>query len=320
MPAKSPKPHKLHAPRSPEQIAELRKLYIKIAAFLCIVIGSYLGISAMRRHVERDLTASTEPPKVILKNRPAWMSSFLADKIIATASPKGPHSTFDHQLLKDVADQLTSDPDISPWIRRIKQVRRTYITHPGDTIEIDCDFRDPVALVHWNDEYHLVDNEGVTLPEQYSTEQVRKVAFTPAGKVALRIIEGTRELPGDPGVKCNNEDVLAGLEMINTLHGQTFSDEILGIDVSNFQGRTDTRQSFIKLVTRYNTQILWGREPSAKDAFIEVSPEKKLTALQKIVRDYGRVDANRAWVDIRFDKVISPNPEATTASATDVGK
>jgi hypothetical protein len=318
--AKSVKPHKLHAPRTPEQIAELRKLYIKIAAFVCIVVGSYVGISAMRRHVERDITASSEPPKVVLKNRPAWMSSFLADKIIATASPKGPHSAFDHQLLKDVADQLTSDPDISPWIRRIRQVRRTYIAHPGDTIEVDCEFRDPVALVHWNDTYHLVDSEGVTLPEQYAPDQVRKVALTPSGKIALRIIEGTREVPGDPGVKLGSEDVLAGLEMINTLHGQSFADEILGIDVANYQGRDDASQPFIKLLTRYNTQIMWGRQPSAKDAFIEVSPERKLIALQKICRDYGRVDANRAWIDIRFDKIISPNPEATTASATDVGK
>ena len=59
----------------------------------------------------------------------------------------------------------------------MKSVRRAYSQKPGDTIEIDCDYRVPLALVHWKEYYWLVDSEGVKLPEQFTQKQLPQVIY-----------------------------------------------------------------------------------------------------------------------------------------------
>ena len=70
---------------------------------------------------------ATESPNVVLKNRPVWMSDFLAEQIAKTARPAGTHSAFDHQLLVDTVALLRANP----WIRDVRQVRRAYGRKPG---------------------------------------------------------------------------------------------------------------------------------------------------------------------------------------------
>jgi len=215
----------------------------------------------------------------------------------------------------DVADALKSDPDVSPWIKEIRQVRRTYVHSPGDTIEVDCEFRAPVALVKWNESFWFVDNEGTKLPEQFNAQQVPKVILSPDGKVNIRIIEGARHVPSDPGMRWEGDDLTAGIEMVKLLHNQPFADEIVKVDVSNFQGRDNPKDAYLKLITRYNTEIRWGRPISAKDAFVEVAGTRKLEVLERIRKQYGRVDAKQPWLDIRFDKITCPAPQPSEASA-----
>src|SRR5215218_7034807 len=121
------------------------------------------GFVLDRRYVEHMIVPPTDRPQVVLKNRPVWMSDFLAEQIARTAQPNGTHSAFDHQMLVDTVSLLKANP----WIQEVRQVRRAYGLKPGDTIEVDCDYRAPVALVHWKDYYWLVDGSGVKLPEPF---------------------------------------------------------------------------------------------------------------------------------------------------------
>ena len=58
----------------------------------------------------------------------------------------------------------------NPWIAKVYDVRRAYGNGPGDLLEINCEYRVPVALVKWGDYYSLVDRTGFRLPEQYEAE------------------------------------------------------------------------------------------------------------------------------------------------------
>src|SRR6266481_5352443 len=107
-----------------------------------------------------NLTFARNPPTVVIKERPSWMSDALASKILHVAAPDVAHSAFDHQLLVNTAAILRDHPDTAPWIRKVKSVRRAYENAPGDTLEIDCDFRAPVALVKWELYYWLIDGDG----------------------------------------------------------------------------------------------------------------------------------------------------------------
>src|SRR5690606_15926558 len=102
------------------------------------LIGSAAaGTFYLHRWVRNVVVFTPEPPKVVLVNRPVWMSDFLAETIAHSARPATATSPLDHQALKDAVAVLRHNP----WIRNVRQVRRVYRDGPGDTLEIDCDYR-----------------------------------------------------------------------------------------------------------------------------------------------------------------------------------
>ncbi len=288
---------------------------IALHGMIFIIFAS--GIVSLFRisqiYVERRLAFPTRPPKVVLANRPAWMSDFLNEEIIRSTQPIGLHSAFDRQLLVDAGKALASNP----WIKRVKQVRRMYDQKPGDTLEIDCDYRAPAALVKWGQYYWLVDGAGVKLPEQYTAELLPKIVLGGDGKINIRIIDGVSHDPCESGRIWQGDDLAGGLEMARLLAVQDWADQIREIDVSNFGGRRDSREAQIVLVTRFGTQVRWGRPPSAKDSFIEVPASQKLAAIETIYRKDSRVDAGQPWIDLRFDRVTCPGPDANATAQLD---
>lgn len=308
--AKSTKP-----PRTltPEQLQFRRKLILNGVALLILAVGAVIGTFQLKAYVDHRLTFLPDPPKVVLKNRPAWMTDFLADQIVASVQPPTPHSTFDQRALVNAFDILKSNP----WIKSVNQVRRAYAQRPGDTIEVDCDYRAPAALVQWGEYYSLVDADGFKLPEQFALPQLRKIMFTADGKLNIRLIQGVKHAPPEPGRKWIGEDLVTGLEMAGLLAGKTAAEDVLRIDVSNFAGRQDPKEAQVVLMTRDGSEIRWGRPPSAKDAFIEVRWDRKLEYMDWLVREFKRVDAGHSWVDLRFDEIRYPSAEARSAAADD---
>jgi hypothetical protein len=232
------------------------------------------------------------------------MSDFLADSIAAPIRPDIAKSPFDHKVLVDAVTAL----QMNPWIREIHSVRRTYTSTPGDTIEVDCEYRAPVALVKWNDRYTLVDNEGTVLPEQFTEAEVPRIVYGADGKMNIRVIEGVTHKPGSPGQVWPGADVAAGLELVQLLYNQPYADDILKVNVANFQGRRSPRDPQLTLITRFTpaTELRWGRPVSAKDAFIEVTPAQKLNYLASVYAKYHRVDQHLmvegALGDVRADR------------------
>jgi hypothetical protein len=137
----------------------------------------------------------------------------------------------------------------------------------------------------------------------------------------IRVIEGvTAPPPLAPGKTWPGNDLRAGLEMARALAGYRYTEELMKVDVTNFQGRVNEREAHIVLWTNHTppTQIRWGRPESDKGSHIsEIEPKDKLLCLEKLFEQYGRVDAGCPWLDIRFDKIIRPAdaPEAAAPSA-----
>lgn len=308
---KKSKPIPFKKPRDPEQTRRTRrKVRHVIGAIICVgaVCG---GLVALRDYVDKRVVFPDAPPTIVLANRPAWMSDFLAEQIAALARPVGTHSTFDRSVLQDAANLLKDNP----WIRQVKQVRRAYGKKPGDTIEIDCEYRAPIALVHWKDYFWLVDAEGVKLPEQFTADQVPRIIVGRDRKMNIRVIEGIDRPPPESGQKWSGDDLVAALEMVRVLFGKPFTEEIVKVDVTNFGGRRDPREAQVELITKYNTRIRWGRPVNAEDYFIEVSTARKLDYLRQVYNQFKRVDGNRPWIDIRFDKITYPSIDPAAQGA-----
>jgi len=213
------KPIALKKPLDVAALRLRRRIIYNILAIIFLISGSAFGFHVLRNHVEHDLVYPSAPPRVVLENRPAWMSDFLAEQISKLARPAGNHSAFDQQMLVDTYAILKSNP----WIRSIKQVRRAYYEKPADTLEIDCDYRAPVALVKWGDYFWLVDGEGVKLPEAYTAQQVPQIVMGRDHHLSIRIIEGVKQPPAEPGYKWNGEDLAAGIEMVKLLFDKPYS-------------------------------------------------------------------------------------------------
>jgi hypothetical protein len=294
------------------------KTLLRVCFAGAIVGGAAYGYHRLCNQVEFNLAVPSKPPRIILKNQPPWMNDELADQIVRSIAPKIPRSAMDHELLKEVADKLAQNP----WVKSVQQVRRAFTDSVGDTIEIACQYRAPVALVSTGKsdgnprEYLLVDGDGVRLPPTFP------IAKSPNGRLAppqimfaenhsinLRVIDGVGAAPPTEGKLWTGDDLQAGLDLAKLLYGKPFAQDIYRIDVSNYKRRWPERGIVeIVLLTKDNTRILWG-EPVRSTFFSEKPPQEKLDRLSAIVKQYGRVDANHSWIDIRLDKVLYPEGE-----------
>jgi hypothetical protein len=311
--AKAKKQKLLASRTSPSDTTPFKRPQVWLGgSVICLLLAAaFAGYSHLKNYVDHTLTFPHNPPRVVLKSRPAWMTDFLAEQIIASIAPNAPYSSFDQQFLARAYKTLITNP----WIRHVNQIRRLYDHQPGDTIEIDCEFRAPVALVQWGEFYSLVDSEAVKLPEQFSLQQLKRIMFNNDGSVNIRLIQGVQRPPPIPGHPWQGDDLAAGLQMVGLLAGKPFAEEVLRVDVSNFAGRNDPAEAQLVLLTRDSTQIRWGRPPQAKDAFIEARWDRKLEFMQGLVQKYGRLDAGHPWVDLRLDRVYYPTTESTSTTS-----
>ncbi|HVT90553.1 MAG TPA: hypothetical protein VHD56_16985 [Tepidisphaeraceae bacterium] len=293
-------------PRDPQQTAAIRRGMMHTLASLVFIGLLGFGFYRLRHYVMADVLKPEKPPTVVLKNRPLWMSDVLARQILSSLQPTESRTVFDRQLLIQTAATLNKNP----WIKEVRQVRRAFGREPGDTIEIDCDFRAPIALVHWKDYYWLVDGQAVKLPEQFTAAQLKGIIYGPDGRLNIRIVEGISEPPVESGRTWAGDDLVAALDMIKLLFGQSYAEEITRVDISNFKGRVDQREGQIKLITKYDTSIHWGQPISSQDFFAEVPPNQKLQHLQEVYQKFRRIDAGMQWIDVRFDKITYPSAAA----------
>jgi hypothetical protein len=294
-----------------EWSAALQRAATRVACVLLCAAAVVGGVLLMRRYVEREVAFPKAPPTVAIKARPAWMTDFLVGQISASVRPAGLHSTFDHQMLIDRVAMLKTNP----WIRNVRQVRRAYGTKPGDTLEVDCDFRASIALVRWQKDYWLVDMDGVKLPEKFAAADVPKIVIGRDGHTNIRIVDGVLRPPPQPGKPWGGEDLAAGLEMVRHLYGLPYADEIVKVNVANFGGRNDYREAQVVLGTKFGTEIRWGAPVGARS--FEVRPQQKFQYLRQVYEEFGRCDARQKWIDVRYDKITYPSADAlgTTANA-----
>src|SRR5690348_12512383 len=140
----------------PKRAQLLRKVALHLAIALIFLGGLGAGFYYLQDYVKKEVAGIVEPTTIVIRNRPHWMSDFLVEKIAQTARPAGGRSAFDRQMLVDARAALEKNP----WISKVHEVRRAYGRKPGDVLEIDCEYRVPVALVRWGEYYWLVDRNG----------------------------------------------------------------------------------------------------------------------------------------------------------------
>src|SRR5256885_2373074 len=98
---------------TPEQSRLRRRVTLNVLALIFLGVGAAVGYFRLRTYVDQRLAFRAEAPRVVLKNRPVWMTDFLADQIIEMVQPPAARSTLDQQMLVAVCEILKTNP----WIK-----------------------------------------------------------------------------------------------------------------------------------------------------------------------------------------------------------
>src|SRR5688500_1990865 len=79
--AKNSKSKSTEAAENSELIVAVQRIAIQLGLVLLFLSVSATGLFFLKRYVERRLAFTPAPPKIVLKDRPAWMSDAVFDQI-----------------------------------------------------------------------------------------------------------------------------------------------------------------------------------------------------------------------------------------------
>lgn len=155
---------------------------------------------------------------------------------------------------------------------------------PQGVVNIAGTWRVPVAAVRSGGQDNLVAQGGELLP----------LSYKPDGS-GMKVVLGVTNPAPDPGKPWIGGSVQAALKLLSYLRGMPGYEQIAGVDVAAF-----TPGKKLVLVSDQGNRIIWGG-PADEFNPGEVSAATKAQRLALILKNYGRIDAGRALIDIRTE-------------------
>lgn len=280
--------------------------WLAIGAAACVIaFGVHLGFDRLGRTVhgqakyERRLILRWEDP-------PDWLlvpdNRHILDDLTRRAGLLDTDRLLDPQLAERMGKAL-SDPQAG-WIESVDRVAM----RPDGVVSVRCHFRRPAAWVRHGRCCYLVDKSGVRLPGRYEASDC-------IGSL-LMTIDGVALGPPDVGQVWRGGDLACGLKVAALLGRQPFRHQIAGISVANHDGRRDRNRPHLELVTdRDGSRIWWGRPPD-EEFGTEIRASQKVTLLETMYRQFGRIDMNRSYVNIMTwpDRIAMPAAHADSSA------
>lgn len=241
------------------------------------------GMRTLDHSVHADPSFSEPPQLVFVDDGPEVMHGMLHVHLEGLSDGPWIEST----LCARIGARLAQ----SPWVATVNSVdKRT-----DGVVEIDCVYRQPLAVLQIGDTFRLIAEDGVVLPGQYGTHG------------GLPIIQGvTTTLPA-PGTPLIGDDALAGVAMVRLLRDEAFLDQIVAIRVEGSAGPGASGGRSIELTTDQNGgRIIWGSAPGYEVE--ENTADQKLAILRSNFERSGRLDSDYHVIDVSVfpDRFIVP--------------
>ncbi len=240
----------------------------------CIVLAAV----ALDRHADAVLMARRLPAeRVAFPGLPPVIEQLAGRELMTSLHPLLAEPWLADDLCQRIADVVGR----SGWVRKLHHVRRNV----DGTFEVTCDYRTPVAMVHKDSSYYLVDAEHVRLPGVYAYHE------------SWITIEGVMLSAPPAGLPWPGEDLRAGIGLVRSLAGEPFLPQVTAILVRNYDGREDAHRSHIELATdRAGGRVRWGSAPGRE--LEENSLSAKTAILRANYASTGRLDAGYPVIDV----------------------
>jgi len=263
--------------------------FLKVLAVVCVLAGVVVGLVFLDKYVKKNVPVSEKIGSLVLVDVPAWINEPLKDKIYTAARAKDEDLRLDEDAARSVQNNLEREV---VWLQEVR-VQTSY-----DCLLIRAKWRKPLALVKLGLHKFYVDAELVVLD------------FVPMTKLPIVRIDGLSAAPKapPPGEVCRRDDLAAAIDILAALNKRDESVaadkpllyEIDSIDVSNFNGRQNSRASHIILYAKDNTEIIWGAEFGTWQQYLEATDEQKIAKLYGYYKEYG------SFVDVKYINLRDP--------------
>lgn len=237
---------------------------------------------------------------------PKWMTpAVLAELDVGLLDPDFPQRF--SLLDANVCDRIARAYERCPWIEKVERIVKhdPRVDPKSPPLEVFLRFRRPLVFVQARDGFILVDERGIRLPGVYREPRL--------GSVKFLIVTGVPGAPPEPGQAWSDPAVGAALKVADAVDARREAFRLATIDVSNFGGRHDPRDTEIALWTANDTRIKWGRAPAAGPTDIpEKTCDEKVAYLDYVYGFlHGQVDGYLSYIDI-------PNEAIRRRSTPDV--
>jgi hypothetical protein len=231
-----------------------------------------------------------------LADVPLWASDQLKQKVRAAAIGKAGNG-----LGKDIALSVRHNLEqLTAWLDDVK-VRSTY-----DRLRVEGRWRKPIGIVKSGRLKFYVDTERVVLD------------YVPLPDLPIVEIKGLPPITKTPplGEAWQRDDLAAAVMILDRLDhmdktltaDKPLLYEIDRIDVSNFNGRQNSRYAHIILYSKDTSQIIWGAELDKWQQHLESTDEEKLAKLYGYYKDYGTLSGGAKYINLRDPRDKIPLP------------
>ncbi|UCF00040.1 MAG: hypothetical protein JSV82_02960 [Planctomycetota bacterium] len=268
---------------------------LKILVLVCILAALGIAFLILDKYVKT--TSSPQSPVILeLIDVPPWVNEPLKEKIYTAAKTTSTNLRLDEKVAKSVQRSIET---LVVWAKYVK----VQATH--DRLLIKAEWRKPLALVKQGLRSCYLDAELVVLDY---------VPMPNLPIVKVKGLEIVTKLPR-PGEIWQKNDLAAAVAILDRLHrmdklvvpDKPLLYEIDSIDMSNFNGRENSRLAHIILYTKDKTEIIWGAEIDAWQQFLEATDEEKLAKLYSYYKEYGSL-SNAKYINLRDPQQTIPTP------------
>ena len=272
-------------------------IILRILAVLCVISGIVIGLMYLEKYVKETTPVATGGTiDLELAGVPLWASDELKEKVHAAAIEKSSNGPGEDMALS-VQHNLEQ---LIPWLDDIK-VRSTH-----DRLRVECRWRKPIGMIKFGLLKFYVDAERIVLD------------YVPLPELPIVEIKGLPPITKTPplGEVWQRKDLAAAVTILNRLDqrdkslisGKPLLYEIDRIDVSNYNGRNNSRHAHIILYSKDNTEIIWGVEVGKWQRHLESTDQEKLAKLYGYYEDYGTLSGGAKYINLRDPRDIIPLP------------
>ena len=270
---------------------------LKVIAAIFVLAAVGIGFVFLEKYVKEAVPISEKTASLELVDVPAWVSEPLKEKVYTAAKAYGEDLRLDEDVAQSVQQNIET---LVAWLDEV-EVQTTH-----DSIRIEARWRKPLALVKLGLYKFYVDAGLVVLD------------FVPIPSlpiVEIKELAAKSELPA-PGEIWRHDDLAAAIAILVKLDQMDKSltpdkpllYEIKSIDVSNFNGRQNSRFPHIVLYTKDDAEIIWGAEIGTWQRYLEATDKEKLAKLYGYYEEHGSLLGGAKYINLRDPQDNIPQP------------